>query len=127
MCIGCAQDEDVIRFFNDAAGGEDSVAAVRVVRDAETNLGKGFAFVLFSTTQGARMAVARDGAELRGRPIRVSRVSSKKRSQPPKSAAAQTASGDTHLRDRQDIHTLLLSGKHVHHRKAFYRMNSVGV
>ena len=42
------QDEDVIRLFNDSASGADAVAAVRVIRDAETNLGKGFGFVLFN-------------------------------------------------------------------------------
>ena len=63
------QDEEVIRVFNDvktdAAVGTSSVAAVRVVRDSETNLGKGFAFVLFSNKNAARMALARDGTQLR--------------------------------------------------------------
>ena len=42
------QDEDVIRLFSDGASEADAVAAVRVIRDAETNLGKGFGFVLFN-------------------------------------------------------------------------------
>lgn len=63
------QDEEVIRVFNDVKTDVDpatsTVAAVRVVRDPETNLGKGFAFVLFSSKNAARMALARDGTQLR--------------------------------------------------------------
>lgn len=70
------QDEELISLFNDETDGGNSVAAVRVVRDQATNLGKGFAYILFSSQQAARMALAKDGAPLRKRPMRVKTVSS---------------------------------------------------
>lgn len=73
------QDEEVIEAFGRVgvpaaagharaqAGGPGApmgVTAVRVVRDAKTNVGKGFAFVEFSTPAAARMALALNGAEV---------------------------------------------------------------
>ena len=57
------QDEELIRHFGGGSGGRErpAVAAVRVVRDAETNLGKGFAFVLFTSRAAAQMALAHNG------------------------------------------------------------------
>ena len=46
------QDEEVITLFSDASVAPElqgAVEAVRVVRDPATNIGKGFAFVLFKT------------------------------------------------------------------------------
>jgi nucleolar protein 12 len=67
------QDEELIRLFGDGKGA-GNVTAVRVVRDAKTNRGKGFAFVEFSEKGFARMALAADGRPLRERLIRVTRV-----------------------------------------------------
>ena len=41
------------------------MTAVRVVRDAKTNVGKGFAFVEFASPAAARMALALNGTEAR--------------------------------------------------------------
>lgn len=47
---------------------------MRVVRDAKTGKGKGIAFVEFAGRGDARMALALDGRQLRGRAMRVTRV-----------------------------------------------------
>jgi nucleolar protein 12 len=52
------------------------VEAVRVVRDAKTGVGKGVAFVLFRTQEASKVAMSRrEGAQLGGRQLRVTRVS----------------------------------------------------
>ncbi len=62
VTVKFGQDEEVIRHFSGSSDGErPAVAAVRVVRDAETNLGKGFAFVLFTSKAAAQMALAHNG------------------------------------------------------------------
>lgn len=88
-----AQDEDLIRFFNLALGGLSGVfpnknktsektgvsvsqdlsevQAVRIVRDAKTAIGKGIAFVMFQSRTSRRAALALDGRNLLGRPLRV--------------------------------------------------------
>ena len=70
------QDEELISIFNEEVDGLNSVAGVRVIRDQKTNLGKGFAYILFNTQASARMALAKDGTLLRKRPLRVTYVSS---------------------------------------------------
>lgn len=70
-------EEELIRIFSD--GGQQpelagSVEAVRVVRDSHTNLGKGIAYVLFTTKAAARAALQLDGQKLGKRSMRVSRV-----------------------------------------------------
>lgn len=70
-------DEDIIRAFNDGSKApelEAAVEAVRVVRDPKTNIGKGFAFVLFTSKAAARAALSLDGTPLNDRPMRVTRV-----------------------------------------------------
>lgn len=39
----------MITLFSGSAGGESELEGVRVVRDRQTSIGKGFAFVLFKT------------------------------------------------------------------------------
>ena len=50
------------------------MTAVRVVRDAKSNKGKGIAYVEFQSRNDARMALGFDGHTLAGRAIRVTRV-----------------------------------------------------
>ena len=68
------QEEEVITLFGGGSGGAGNVTAVRVVRDAKTGKGKGIAFVEFAGRGDARMALALDGRQLRGRAMRVTRV-----------------------------------------------------
>ena len=67
------QEEDLIKLFGGGRGA-GSVSAVRVVRDAKSNKGKGIAYVEFQTRNDARMALGFDGHTLNGRAIRVSRI-----------------------------------------------------
>ena len=62
-----AEEAGLVALF----GGKGAVAAVRVVRDPATSLGKGFAFVLLRDAAAAAGARARDGMLLKGRPVRV--------------------------------------------------------
>ena len=62
-----AEEAELVALF----GGKNAVAAVRVVRDPTTSLGKGFAFVLLRDSAAAAAARARDGMLLKGRPVRV--------------------------------------------------------
>lgn len=56
------QDEQLVQVFNGIVGSAASsgagVTAVRVVRDAKTNIGKGFAFVEFGSKHGMLMALS---------------------------------------------------------------------
>eukprot|EP00775_Hariotina_reticulata_P003945 gene3945-4199_t len=73
-------EEELIRVFSDGVRQPElagSVEAVRVVRDSHTNLGKGIAYVLFTTKAAARAALQLDGHKLGKRAMRVSRVSRK--------------------------------------------------
>ncbi len=67
------QEEDLIRLFGGGRGA-GSVTAVRVVRDAKSNKGKGIAYVEFQSRNDARMALGFDGHTLAGRAVRVTRV-----------------------------------------------------
>ena len=67
------QEEDLIKLFGGGRGA-GSVSAVRVVRDAKSNKGKGIAYVEFQTRNDARMALGFDGHTLNKRAIRVSKI-----------------------------------------------------
>ncbi|XP_075536053.1 uncharacterized protein LOC142571516 [Dermacentor variabilis] len=62
------QDEELWKLFAECG----DVAAVRLVRDKVTGMGKGFGFVTFKQLDGATLALEMTGRELSGRPIRVS-------------------------------------------------------
>ncbi|KAK9802791.1 hypothetical protein WJX73_005828 [Symbiochloris irregularis] len=72
------QDESLITFFNARTSDatlQQPVTAVRVVRDAASGVGKGFAFVEFQTKAAALAARDCDGQKLEGRPLRIMRAS----------------------------------------------------
>jgi nucleolar protein 12 len=48
---------------------------VRVIRDKETNFGKGFGYVEFKSIDGYHASLAMNGKELRGRKLRISKYS----------------------------------------------------
>lgn len=71
------QEEELLDIFNKgdhAMQLEDSVEAVRVVRDSKTRIGKGIAYVLFKSRVAALAALQLNGSECKGRQMRVSRV-----------------------------------------------------
>lgn len=76
--ISPLQDEELIRFLIGGlgAGAQNEVEAVRIVRDPKTSLGKGIAFALFKSKMGRKTALALDGRELKGRPLRVTTIQS---------------------------------------------------
>ncbi len=64
-------DEAVYSFFDDRGL---PVKRVRIVRDPETGLGKGFGYVEFSTPSSVKKAIAVRGEPLNGREIRICHV-----------------------------------------------------
>ena len=62
-----------VKGSDDGPEGDDSplVQGVRIVRDAETQLGKGFGYLLLRDRATAATALMLDGTKLAGRPVRV--------------------------------------------------------
>ena len=65
-----ASEEQLQSLFSSAG----AVSDVRLVRDAQLSLGKGFGFVLYEDEQSVRRALAMKGVRLDGRELRVSRA-----------------------------------------------------
>ncbi|XP_068582902.1 RNA-binding protein 34 [Cebidichthys violaceus] len=55
-----------------------AVEAVRLVRDQNSGLGKGFGYILFESADSVQLALELEGTKLEGRPIRVKRASRQK-------------------------------------------------
>lgn len=66
-----ANDEPVRRFFSDCG----NVTAVRLVRDKNFKIGKGFGFVEFENPDSLVAALTKDGEEFQGRELRVTKAS----------------------------------------------------
>ncbi|NXI56534.1 RBM34 protein, partial [Chloroceryle aenea] len=66
--------DDAVREHFSVCGG---VVAVRVVRDRNTGLGKGFGYVLFENTDAVHLALKLNESNLMGRRIRVKRCGEK--------------------------------------------------
>ncbi|XP_008303745.1 RNA-binding protein 34 isoform X2 [Stegastes partitus] len=60
-----------------------TVEAVRLIRDPNSGLGKGFGYILFESADSVQLALELDGSKLEGRSVRVKR-SMKKEKQKPK-------------------------------------------
>ncbi|XP_056266649.1 RNA-binding protein 34-like [Pseudoliparis swirei] len=54
------------------------VDAVRLVRDQNSGLGKGFGYILFESADSVQLALELDGSKLDGRPVRVKRAERQK-------------------------------------------------
>ncbi|KAL3817920.1 hypothetical protein ACJIZ3_003825 [Penstemon smallii] len=65
------KDEEVYQLFSSIKNLENSLEAVRVIRDAGTSLGKGIAYVLFKTTDAAK-SIAKRNLRIRNRELRLS-------------------------------------------------------
>ncbi|XP_061535312.1 RNA-binding protein 34 isoform X2 [Phycodurus eques] len=73
------------------------VEAVRLVRDRNTGLGKGFGYVLFESIDAVQLALKLEGSKLEGRPVRVKRSTEKeRRSAAPRRTAAAGNQGKGH-------------------------------
>ncbi|PON87445.1 Splicing factor-like protein [Trema orientale] len=65
------KDEEVYQVFCGINNMESSVEGVRIIRDPNTNLGKGFAYVLFRTREAATSVVKKRNLQLRDRELRL--------------------------------------------------------
>ncbi|KAJ2614448.1 Eukaryotic translation initiation factor 4B [Coemansia sp. RSA 1804] len=64
-------DETLVREVFGAGAAEGGVKTVRLIQNRETGRLKGFGYVEFETADALRAAVAKDGVELGGRPLRI--------------------------------------------------------
>ncbi|XP_056135436.1 RNA-binding protein 34 [Lampris incognitus] len=72
------------------------VEAVRIIRDANSGMGKGFGYVLFEDADSVQLALKLDGSKLEGRSVRVRRsVKKQKQTAPGKEATRNTGKGPT--------------------------------
>ncbi|XP_051144546.1 uncharacterized protein LOC127260708 isoform X2 [Andrographis paniculata] len=70
------KDEEIYKLFTGIKNLESSVEAIRVVRDPGSSLGKGIAYVLFKTTDAAKLAAKKRGLKIRDRELRLSHAKS---------------------------------------------------
>eukprot|EP01018_Ginkgo_biloba_P035881 Gb_00609 [translate_table: standard] len=68
------KDEELYRLFIGIKPLESNVEAVRVIRDPQTSMGKGIAYVLFKTMDAAKLAVKKNQFKLRDRNLRLCRA-----------------------------------------------------
>ncbi|ESQ39831.1 hypothetical protein EUTSA_v10000858mg [Eutrema salsugineum] len=68
------KDEEVYQLFTGKSNLENSIEAVRVIRDPHLNIGKGIAYVLFKTREAANLVIKKGYLKLRDRELRISRV-----------------------------------------------------
>ncbi|MCD9561257.1 hypothetical protein HAX54_020261 [Datura stramonium] len=66
------KDEEIYQLFSGMKEFESSIEAVRVVRDPNTLLGKGIAYVLFKTREAANVVSRKRNLKLRDRELRLS-------------------------------------------------------
>nr|XP_042704295.1 RNA-binding protein 34 isoform X2 [Chrysemys picta bellii] len=69
------EDDTVREHFSECG----NVVAVRIVRDKNTGIGKGFGYVLFENTDAVHLALKLNNSELKGRKLRVKRCVEKEK------------------------------------------------
>ncbi|XP_077201869.1 RNA-binding protein 34 [Paroedura picta] len=72
-------DDDTVRDHFSECG---TVTGVRIVRDRNTGIGKGFGYVLFKDTDAVHLALKLNNSELKGRKLRVKRCTEREKAQP---------------------------------------------
>lgn len=65
------KDEELYQLFCGPSGPQGDVEAIRVVRDPDSSLGKGIAYVLFKTREAANSVVKKRGLKIRDRFLRL--------------------------------------------------------
>ncbi|CAA7403862.1 unnamed protein product [Spirodela intermedia] len=85
------KDEEVYQLFCEDNQLGSNVEAIRVIRDPQTSLGKGIAYVLLKTREAANAVVRRKYWKLRDRSLRLSHAKSE--SAPTKATTPQKRSG----------------------------------
>ncbi|KAI3822325.1 hypothetical protein L1987_09914 [Smallanthus sonchifolius] len=66
------KDEELYQLFNGFNNLKDCIEAIRVVRDPGTSMGKGIAYVLFTTREAANTVVRKHKLKIRDRELRLS-------------------------------------------------------
>ena len=69
-----ALEDELHSLFAPAGDGASAIESVRIVRDAETNVGKGIAYVLFKSIESVKPALSLNKTQLRDRQLRVMRA-----------------------------------------------------
>ncbi|CAL4928472.1 unnamed protein product [Urochloa decumbens] len=70
------KDEELYQLFCGSSGSEGDVEAIRVVRDPNSSLGKGIAYVLFKTREAANATVRKQDMKIRNRSLRLTHAKS---------------------------------------------------
>lgn len=89
------KDEELYKMFCGPSGPQGDVEAIRVVRDPDSSLGKGIAYVLFKTREAANSVVRKRDLKIRDRLLRLTHA--KAADATPK----KTDAGKTHGGPRQ--------------------------
>ncbi|CAK9173416.1 unnamed protein product [Ilex paraguariensis] len=63
--------EEIYELFSGINGLESNIEAIRVIRDPNTNVGKGIAYVLFKTRDAANLVIRKRNLKLRDRELRL--------------------------------------------------------
>uniref|UniRef100_G1NH74 RNA binding motif protein 34 n=1 Tax=Meleagris gallopavo TaxID=9103 RepID=G1NH74_MELGA len=90
------------------------VVAVRIVRDRQSGMGKGFGYVLFENTDAVHLALKLNNSDLMGRKLRVKRCSEKGKA-PQKSTTSRShgpkARAQTTLKNKSGSHDSFVGEK----------------
>ncbi|KAK3148722.1 hypothetical protein QOZ80_3AG0207800 [Eleusine coracana subsp. coracana] len=70
------KDEELYQVFCGSSGSEGNVEAIRVIRDPNTSVGKGIAYVLFKTRESANSVARKQDIKVRDRILRLSHAKS---------------------------------------------------
>ncbi|KAI7729038.1 hypothetical protein M8C21_010117, partial [Ambrosia artemisiifolia] len=85
------KDEELYQLFAGFNNLKDCIEAIRVVRDPGTSMGKGIAYVLFSTREAANTVVRKHKLKIRDRELRLSHATKASTSTPSKKNESSSA------------------------------------
>ncbi|KAK1408353.1 hypothetical protein QVD17_40064 [Tagetes erecta] len=86
------KDEELYQLFTGFNNLKDCIEAIRVVRDPGTSMGKGIAYVLFTTREAANTVVRKHKLKIRDRELRLSHAMKANASTPSKRNEASSSS-----------------------------------
>uniref|UniRef100_A0A0D9W1J7 RRM domain-containing protein n=1 Tax=Leersia perrieri TaxID=77586 RepID=A0A0D9W1J7_9ORYZ len=92
------KDEEMYQRFCGSSGSEGDVEAIRVIRDPESSVGKGIAYVLFKTREAANSVCRKRDLKIRDRLLRLAHAKSADATATPKKTmdAGKTKGGSKH-------------------------------
>ncbi|XP_077254253.1 RNA-binding (RRM/RBD/RNP motifs) family protein [Tasmannia lanceolata] len=95
------KDEEVYQLFCGLSQLESSIEAIRVIRDSNTSMGKGIAYVMFKTRDAANLVVNKMHLKLRDRDLRL--YHARPDSRPPKRKNPTHSWADNSPKKRQSV------------------------